>query len=66
MRFMKGKKPFECNICDSKYYYSSQLKKHMDEIHEGKKPFECNLCDSKYYYSSQLKKHISTNHNEKQ
>ena len=35
----KGKKLFECKICDAKFARRDSLNKHFDSVHEDKKPF---------------------------
>ena len=35
--FMKGKKPFECNNCGTKFQSKSDLNRHVKSVHEGKK-----------------------------
>ena len=47
-RINKGKKPFECNNCDSSFRQTGGLKIHVASVHEGKKPFACNICDSSF------------------
>ena len=47
MRTHTGEKPFECNICNTKFAYRNQLKGHM-RIHTGGKPYECDKCDEKF------------------
>ena len=55
-------KPYQCQICDSKFCFPSLLKRHIRSVHEGKRPFHCNLCISAFYEKTKLKEHIEAVH----
>ena len=55
-------KPYQCQICDSKFRFPSLLKRHIRSVHEGKRPFHCNLCISAFYEKTKLKEHIEAVH----
>ena len=38
------RKPFKCDICDTRFESETHLKAHIDRVHEGKKPFKCEHC----------------------
>ena len=48
MSFYKGKKPFECNICESRFTQKGHLNTHISSVHANIKPFECDTCKSKF------------------
>ena len=53
----KGKKPFKCKICESKFGHKSDLKRHIS-VHEGIKPFKCYSCEYECARNNYLKRHI--------
>ena len=54
-------KLFKCEICEHKTGRKSDLKKHVESVHEEKK-FNCNICDYKTTRNYNLKKHIESVH----
>ena len=38
-------KAFQCKICEYKAAKKSDLKKHIEAVHEGIKPFKCSIFD---------------------
>ena len=56
----EGLKPFECELCETKFFLESRLKIHMRNVHEGEKKFECNLCGVKF--KGHLNHHIAAVH----
>ena len=40
----EGKKPFECDKCDSTFTRKHGLKYHLEIVHEKWKPFKCQSC----------------------
>ena len=55
-------KPYQCQICDSKFRYPSLLNRHIRAVHEGKRPFHCNICSSAFFEKTKLKEHIEAVH----
>ncbi|XP_068231612.1 zinc finger protein 850-like [Palaemon carinicauda] len=47
---------FACDICGTKFYQQSDLKRHMLG-HTGEKPFKCQGCDAGFTRMSSLNKH---------
>lgn len=43
MRTHTNEKPYECNICQSRFSLNCNLKRHM-MIHTGEKPYKCDVC----------------------
>ena len=58
----KGKKPYECSICNTRFAFESWLIRHTDSVHEGKRPHSCWLCNKGFFDKSKLKKHLQTVH----
>ena len=56
------KKPFQCDICGTKFSQKSRLDSHLKIIHEGKKTFKCDICDANFAWDTQLSRHISKIH----
>ena len=56
----EGKKPqFQCSMCPK---IVSDLKKHVEIVHEKIKRYECPICKVKFGQSHHLKAHISGVH----
>ena len=58
-------KPFTCKICKKGFPRNTNLKRHIDSVHEGKKPYKCQRCDANFGQLSGVKKHLKTIHDEK-
>ena len=43
----KGKKPYQCDMCDASFAQKQQLQIHIASVHERKKPYNCDMCDAK-------------------
>ena len=61
-QFIKGNKPFKCNICDYSCSTKSDLNRHVASVHEGKKPFKCDICDYSSSRKGDLIKHVASTH----
>ena len=51
-QFMKEKKSFKYEVCGYSYSKKSNLKTHVETVHEGKKAFKCAICD--YSFSQKV------------
>ena len=43
----KSKRKFQCNSCDKSFKKSSNLKRHIESVHDGIKYF-CTMCEKSY------------------
>ena len=59
-----GKKPFTCSQCDKAFILASQLKRHIQTVHELETPYKCNECKQEFSQSGNLKAHIKRWHSE--
>ena len=58
-------KPYTCKICKKGFPRYTNLKRHIDSVHEGKKPYKCQRCDANFGQKSGMKKHLKAVHDEK-
>lgn len=52
-----------CRICTKKFATASDMKRHIQRVHQGLRPqkrFQCDFCPSKAEYKSHLMKHMET------
>jgi cytochrome c556 len=47
-----------CSVCNKKFRYKCELRRHIEAVHEKKTNFECDLCQKKCYSKSAIKEHI--------
>ena len=52
----------QCRVCDYKAAQKSNLKKHIESVHERIKPFKCNICEYKAGLKSDLQLHTEFVH----
>ena len=57
-------KPYTCKICKKGFPRMTNLKRHIDSVHEGKKPYKCQRCDANFGQKSGMKKHLKVVHDE--
>ena len=57
----EGQKDHKCKICGKSYYTTSDLKKHIQCVHEKQNPI-CSLCGKVFSMVCALNKHIRTQH----
>ena len=62
------KKSFKCSVCLLAFQSKSNLKQHIQGVHENVRPFicstynSCQMCSSAFAYKSTLQRHIKTVH----
>ena len=57
----EGKKPYQCNSCDSQFFTMNQLKKHRVSVHE-KVSHNCDLCGKVFFQKGHLNRHTRNVH----
>ena len=51
-----GQKKHTCDICDKKFYYYCELKKHFS-VHSDQTPYKCDLCNKSFARQAYLNAH---------
>lgn len=51
---------FVCDICDSSFVHSSNLRTHKRVVHAGIRPYACKLCDKSFPNAFALKRHSAS------
>lgn len=51
-----GERPFECNLCDSKFSERASLRKHI-RLHSGELCHKCDICGKSFVQGFQLRSH---------
>ena len=47
-----------CHLCGKKHSTNSNLKQHMEMVHEKKRKYTCNICDAEFYFNHQYEQHV--------
>ena len=61
---VNGEISFVCSICERKFKIKSELRLHVNTIHEGK-GFKCSSCPALFDFNSNLKEHFKSVHEKK-
>ena len=57
-----NEKQNKCDIFDYTSSMKSNVKKHLESVHDGIKPNKCSICDCSYSNKSALKRHVESVH----
>ena len=57
-----GPKIFKCDNCETSFKSKTNLRKHIEAVHEGKKPNKCEFCDAAFYRKVHLTRHVTSFH----
>lgn len=52
-----------CKYCDRSFSISSNLQRHIRNIHNKEKPFKCHLCDRCFGQQTNLDRHLKKHEN---
>ena len=63
-RHKKNCNILDCDVCEKKFSFNSQLENHKRKEHI-KKDFQCDICGKKLSDNSRLKRHKNTQHGER-
>lgn len=55
--------PRRCKYCDRSFSISSNLQRHIRNIHNKEKPFKCHLCDRCFGQQTNLDRHLKKHEN---
>ena len=55
-----GIKPYDCHLCDSKFYNKHAQKAHIKNVHEKGKLFNCPYCTKTFSRKSHMKRHANS------
>ena len=64
LKWINGKKYFECNVCTKTFSFQSKLIRHLP-VHKGEQPFKCKICKKPFTRQDNLKFHVRTHTEEK-
>ena len=53
-----GEQPYKCKYCERSFSISSNLQRHVRNIHNKEKPFKCPLCDRCFGQQTNLDRHL--------
>lgn len=61
-QYHTGEKRFTCSLCESKYYKSSHLKRHIQHVHFKLRLLKCEYCTSDFVRKETYRTHILNHH----
>lgn len=53
----EAKKPFKCNICNTRFALNGNLNTHIAFVHQEEKPFKCDICVYMFKQKSKMSRH---------
>jgi ecotropic virus integration site 1 protein len=56
--FIIGEQPYRCKYCDRSFSISSNLQRHIRNIHNKEKPFKCEKCQRCFGQQTNLDRHM--------
>ena len=64
LRTHTGEQPYKCKYCERSFSISSNLQRHVRNIHNKEKPFKCQLCDRCFGQQTNLDRHLKKHEQE--
>ncbi len=61
---ISGEQPYKCKYCERSFSISSNLQRHVRNIHNKEKPFKCPLCDRCFGQQTNLDRHLKKHESE--
>ncbi|KAL1428251.1 hypothetical protein MTO96_002649 [Rhipicephalus appendiculatus] len=58
LRTHTGEQPYKCKYCERSFSISSNLQRHVRNIHNKEKPFKCPLCERCFGQQTNLDRHL--------
>ena len=58
MRTHTGEQPYSCRYCERSFSISSNLQRHIRNIHNREKPFKCVKCNRCFGQQTNLDRHM--------
>lgn len=58
LRTHTGEQPYKCRYCERSFSISSNLQRHVRNIHNKEKPFKCPLCERCFGQQTNLDRHL--------
>ena len=55
-----GVKPYDCALCDTKFYTKYEKKRHIAAVHEKVRPINCSYCPKTFSRNYHLKTHLKS------
>ena len=56
--YFLGEQPYRCKYCDRSFSISSNLQRHIRNIHNKEKPFKCEKCQRCFGQQTNLDRHM--------
>ncbi|EAL39615.3 AGAP008230-PA, partial [Anopheles gambiae str. PEST] len=58
LRTHTGEQPYKCRYCERSFSISSNLQRHVRNIHNKERPFKCALCERCFGQQTNLDRHL--------
>jgi uncharacterized C2H2 Zn-finger protein len=64
LRTHTGEQPYKCKYCERSFSISSNLQRHIRNIHNKERPFKCPLCERCFGQQTNLDRHLKKHETE--
>jgi len=62
IKMVHGEKNHKCALCNDAFPTVSQMKSHMEHMHDMTKPFKCSICSKTFNTKERLEHHFARTH----